>query len=108
MTHPNDTDTLLDEAAGHLRAAADLAEARGGPDVFSEWHGLASQISLTASGVSHYPAVPPQNPSQVSGALRAAIDTLDGITPLSGPPDLVLWIWHIRELLHLALDMELR
>lgn len=108
MSNPNSPYTLLDEAAGHLHAAAQLAETRGGTDIFSEWHGLASQISLTASGVSHYPAGPTQNPSQVSGALRAAIDTLDGITPLSGPPDLVLWIWHIRELLHLALEMELR
>lgn len=106
MTEPNGTDALLDQAAGHLHAAADLAEARGGPDVFSEWHGLASQIALTAFGVSHHPAAPTQTPPKVSAALRTAIDTLDGITPPAGSPDLVLWIWHIRELLDLALGME--
>jgi len=105
MTHDASPEALLDDAAGHLQAAADFAEARGGSDVFSEWHGLAGQISLTASGVSHFPAVPAQPPASISEGLTAAIDTLECIAPLSGPPDLVLWIWHVRELLRLALEM---
>lgn len=108
MSDHTSTEALLEEAAGQLHAAAEFAEALGGADVFSEWHGLASQISLTAAGVSHDPAAPTQYPSTVSARLRTAIDTLNGITPLLGPPDLALWIWHIRELLHLVRDMELR
>src|SRR5687768_6309644 len=107
-----DHDTLaadpLDRAAGHLHAAAALAESFGGDDDFSEWHGLASQARLTAAGVSHTPTPPADPPVSITGCLASALQELDHVPPLAGPPDLQLWACHIRELRDVAEAMERR
>lgn len=108
MNQDTQTVNLLDQAAGLMHAAAAIAESRGGDDVFSEWHGLASQIQLTSAGVSHAPTQVPEPSPSVTGCLASAMATLDRIAPLAGPPDLTLWIWHIRELRDLAEAMERR
>lgn len=108
MNQDTQTINLLDQAAGLMHAAATIAESRGGDDIFSEWHGLASQIRLTSAGLSHAPSVVTDPPTTVAGCLASAMATLDRISPLAGPPDLTLWIWHIRELRDLAEAMERR
>ncbi|WP_270889262.1 hypothetical protein [Pedococcus sp. 5OH_020] len=97
---------LLDQAAGHMQAAASLAESLGGHDVFSEWLGFAGQVRLTAAGVSHTPATVADSPLTIIGHLASALEILGGVEPLAGPPDLQLWLWHIRELLDLAALVE--
>ena len=108
MNHETQTVTLLDQAAGLMHAAAAVAESRGGDDVFSEWHGLASQIRLTSAGVSHAPSEVPDPRPSVTECLASATASLGRIAPLAGPADLTLWIWHIRELRDLAEAMERR
>lgn len=108
MNHDTQTVNLLDQAAGLMHAAAAVAESRGGNDAFSEWHGLASQIRLTSAGVSHAPSVVTDPHPSVNGCLASAMAWLGRIAPLAGPPDLTLWIWHIRELRDLAEAMERR
>jgi hypothetical protein len=100
--------TLLDQAAGLMHAGAALAESRGGDDNFSDWHGLASQIRLTATGVSHDPATVAPSSVSITACLVEARDTLDRIRPLAGPPDLTLWLWHLHELRRIAEAMERR
>ena len=108
MNHDSPTVNLLDDAAGLMHAAASLAESRGGDDAFSEWHGLASQIRLTAAGVSHSPSAVTEPPPSITGCLASAMAALERIAPLAGPPDLTLWIWHLHELRDLAEHMERR
>jgi hypothetical protein len=99
---------LLDQAAGHLLAAAERADALAGDDPFSDWDDLASQARLTASGVSHSPLPPTDLDASIAEALSAALLILDTIPVEDGPPDLLLWAWHIRELHDLADGMERR
>lgn len=108
MTDDTQISDLLDRAAGHMHAAAALAVSRGGDDDFSDWHGLASQIRLTAAGVSHSPSVTTDLPPSVSGSLASALTALERIAPLAGPPDLTLWLWHIHELRDVADHMDQR
>jgi hypothetical protein len=100
--------TLLDQAAGHMHAGAALAESRGGDDNFSDWHGLAGQIRLTAAGISHDPATVAPSSVSVTACLVEARDALERVHPLAGPPDLTLWLWHLHELHGLAEAMERR
>jgi hypothetical protein len=106
MDHDTPETDLLDRAAGHMHAAAALAESLSSEDVFSDWHGLAGQVRLTAAGVSHTPTTPTDPPASVTGRLTSALAVLDGVDPLNGPPDLQLWVWHIRELRDLTAAME--
>jgi hypothetical protein len=99
---------LLDLAAGHLHAAADKAETLGSDDAFSDWHDLASQARLTASGVSHSPRRTATPDTSLTAELTAALRVLDTVPIETGPPDLLLWAWHIRELRNLAERMERR
>ena len=96
----------LERAAGLLGAAADVAEHRGSETVFSDWYGLASQIRLTAAGMSHLPASLTPSPTSVGEGLAAAIQVLDDMSLELSSPDLSLWRWHVHELRQVAQDME--
>jgi hypothetical protein len=95
------TQNLLDQAAGHLNAAAALAETLSGGDASSPWNALAGLIRLTGSGLDHLgtpsPALTPVLET-VQQHLSEAVTALDQIPPLDGPADLQLWAWHITEL----------
>lgn len=101
-------DALLDRAADHLTRAADFAEATS--------PAFAGQIRLAAAtlaGVADnsYPAHVPHTddppaslPSTavIADQLRQALDCLDQVAPLDGPPDLQLCTWHLNELRRIA------
>jgi hypothetical protein len=92
------TALVLDQAAGHLHAAADRADLLAGADTFSEWHDVASQVRLTASGLSHSPVPISEQAASITDALTSALEVLDTIPVDTRPADLLLWVWHIREL----------
>ncbi len=89
-------DTLLQQAAAHLDAAADLADAGH----TAHGHALAGQIRLNRAGIlpDLLAGDTPTGPDTVTGRLRAALACLDAIDPLDGPPELPLWAWHLAEL----------
>lgn len=101
-------DALLDRAADHLTRAADFAETTD--------PAFAGQIRLAAatlpgvgddSDLVHFPHTddPPASiPStaDVEDQLRQALDCLDQVAPLDGPPDLQLCAWHLHELCRIA------
>ena len=94
---------LLDKAAGHLQAAAQHADSLTHADAdgaSSPWSALAGQLRLVGAGLS--PTAPPAEitprPFGVQDHLDAALDSLDRIAPLDGPPDLQLWAWRIVDL----------
>jgi hypothetical protein len=95
---------LLDRAAGHLHAAAQQAGDLG--QLYdSPWlRAFAGQIRLNAAGLSHDPL--PTDGTDVGRSipqqLQAALDTLDEIPPLEGPPDLPMWAWHVADLVRTA------
>lgn len=97
---------LLDRAADHLTRAADLAETTD--------PAFAGQIRLAAatlpgvadnSDLAHdtddQPASLPGT-ADVEDELRHALDCLDQVAPLDGPPDLQLCAWHLYELCRIA------
>lgn len=100
---------LLDHCAGHLHAAAhqadQLGEQRDSPVLLA----FAGQIRLTAAGLSHDPE-PTHWTAGASMAeqLQSALDTLDEIPPLDGPPDLPMWAWHVADLIQIAKDIDER
>lgn len=98
-----DTQTLLDQAAAHLDAAAAHARA----DDTARGQVVAGLIQLTRAGIApgsfdlgsfEDPDLTP-GPDTVVGRLRAALTALDGIDPLDGPADLLAWSAHLAELL---------
>jgi hypothetical protein len=98
---------LIGHAAAHLHRAAAAARHRGGDDSFSDWHAYAGQLELAAVGLN------PDRPSDLAADGRAIGDhirdagaALESIPPLQGPPDLVMWVWHLSELRRLADDMD--
>ncbi len=98
---------LIELAAAHLRTAAVDATRRGNGEAFSPWHGYAGQLELTAAGLVAHPCALPQVADQadVTTHVRLAGRALDRVPPGTGPPDLLLWIWHVAELERLAEDM---
>jgi hypothetical protein len=101
---------LLDRAAGHLHAAAHQIEELGHLDDSASLRAFAGQIRLNAAGLSSDPR--PTDNQQVDRSipeqLQAALDTLDEIPPLEGPPDLLMWAWHVADLVRIAKDAEAR
>jgi hypothetical protein len=100
----------LDRAAGHLHAAANQVEELGDLRDSPSLRAFAGQIRLNATGLSGDPR--PTDGQQVDwsipGQLLAALDTLDEIPPLDGPPDLPLWAWHVADLVRIAKDADAR
>jgi hypothetical protein len=95
-----ETQTLLDEAAGHLTAAAYLARRDDAPPA----HAVAGVIQLTRAGIAPgtfdaHDATP--DPAAVTGRLRAALAALDAVDPLDGPPDLLAWSWQLADLIRI-------
>lgn len=92
-----DTQTLLDQAAAHLEAAAALARR----DDTARGQVVAALIQLTRAGIT--PGFEdldlPPGPDTVIGRLRAALTALDSIDPLDGPADLLAWTAHLADLL---------
>lgn len=91
----------LDAAAAHLDAAADLAQADPAP----RGAVLAAMIRLVRAGVS--PGMPGDARSRETAAsvrehLLTALEHLDDVEPLDGPPELVVWAWHLHELIDVA------
>ena len=101
---------LLDRAAGQLHAAAhtvdNLAHLRDSPSL----RAFAGQIRLNAAELSHdtWPTDGQPAGGSIPEQLQAALDTLDEIHPLEGPPDLPLWAWHVADLVRIAKDTEAR
>lgn len=89
-------DTLLQQAAAHLDAAADLADAGH----TAHGHALAGQIRLNRAGIllDFVTGDTPTGAETITGQLRAALVCVDAIDPLDGPPDLPFWAWHLAEL----------
>lgn len=94
---------LLDRAAGHLHAAAQRADELGHRHDSPSLLALAGQIRLNAAELSHSPE-PAGQPfdCSIQEQLHAALDTLDEVSPLDGPPDLQIWACHVADLIHLA------
>jgi hypothetical protein len=108
-------------AVEHLHSAASAADATVGGRIFSPWAALASQIRLvggaidpnvdltptitTGAGITTSPrtfsASITLGPSSaaVLNSLAQAAAALDRTAP---DPDVLIWIWHVRELRRLA------
>jgi hypothetical protein len=91
------TTARLDAAAAHLDTAADLAQA----DPAASSAVLAAMIRIVRAGIT--PGLPdevraPASTETVREQLLAALDHLDHVEPLDGPPDLLAWAWHLHEL----------
>lgn len=101
---------LLDRAAGHVHAAAQQVDKLGHLRDSPSLRAFAGQIRLTAAGLSQDPC--PTDSLKVDGSiheeLQAALDTLDEIPPLDGPPDLPMWAWLVADLVRIAKDTEAR
>lgn len=103
------TTELIDRAAGHLHAAAQQAERLGERQDSPGMLAFAGQIRLTAAGLSQDPDPPAYRPyCSMAEQLQSALDTLDEIPPLDGPPDLPMWAWHVVDLIRLAKDTDAR
>jgi hypothetical protein len=92
--------TLLDEATGHLTAAAYLARRDDTP----RGHAVAGVIQLTRAGIASGTIDAdhtPDGPNTVAGRLRAALAALDLVDPLDGPPDLLAWSWQVADLIRI-------
>lgn len=91
--------TLLAKAVQHLCRAAALVEDTG-PD----GDALAGQIRLAAATIpaTWAPDDPLPTGGDVQAHLEQALDCLDRIEPLDGPPDLPLIAWHVHELHRIA------
>ena len=99
---------LLDRAADHLTRAADLAETTD-----PAFAGQIRLASATLPGVAddsdlvhvpdteHSPASFPST-AGIEDQLRQALDCLDQVAPLDGPPDMQLCAWHLHELCRIA------
>jgi hypothetical protein len=97
---------LLDRASGHLHAAAQQADQQHLPVLLA----FAGQIRLTAAGLSHdpWPTGSRQAERSIQEQLQAALDTLDEIPPLDGPPDLSMWASHVVDLIRVAKEIDAR
>jgi hypothetical protein len=94
------TQALLDEANGHLTAAANLARHDGTP----RGHAVAGVIQLTRAGIAPgaFEGLDPMpGPATVTGRLRAAMAALDRVDPLEGPPDLLAWSLQVADLIRI-------
>ena len=103
------TTELLDHCAGHLHAAAQRADRLGEPEDSPGLPAFAGQIRLTAAGLSQDPG--PTDwwaGGSMAEHLQSALDTLDQIPPLDGPPDLPMWAWHVADLIRIAKDIDAR
>ena len=101
---------LLDRAAGHLHSAAERVDNLAGLHDSPSLRAFAGQIRLSASGLSHdqWPTDGPAAAGSIPEQLQAALNTLDEIHPLEGPPDLPLWACHVADLVRIAQDTEVR
>ena len=101
---------LLDRAAGQLHAAAHTVDNLAGLHDSPSLRAFAGQIRLNAAGLSHdqCPTDGPPAAGSIREQLQAALDTLDEIHPLEGPPDLPLWACHVADLVRIAKDTEAR
>ena len=101
---------LLDRAAGHLHSAAERVDNLAGLHDSPSLRAFAGQIRLNAAGLSHDPWPTDGQPAagSIPEQLQAALDTLDEIHPLEGPPDLPLWACHVADLVRIAKDTEAR
>ena len=101
---------LLDRAAGHLHSAAQKVDDLGRLHDSPSLRAFAGQIRLNAAGLSHDPWSTDSRRVgwSIHEQLQAALDTLDEIHPLDGPPDLPMWAWHVADLVRIAKDTEVR
>ena len=97
----NPTDSLISAARHHMNLGAELADSQSAT-------AFAAQIRLAAAAL---PATHADNPPEdarrmgdtsIVGHLEAALECLDAIKPLVGPPDLQLSAWHVHELRRIA------
>jgi hypothetical protein len=103
------TTELLDRAAGHLHAAAQHADQLGEQQDLPVLLAFAGQIRLTAAGLSRDPGpYDGQAGASLAEQLQSALDTLDEIPPLDGPPDLPMWASHVVDLIRVAKDIDAR
>jgi hypothetical protein len=75
--------------------------------VLSVWHGYAGQLTLTAAGLAHDHGQTPQvaDHAGMHEHLTHALNALERIAPLTGRPDLTIWIWRVADLARLADEM---
>jgi hypothetical protein len=101
---------LLDRAAGHLHAAAQQADELGHLYDSASLRAFAGQIRLNAAGLNCDPESTESRwvDCSIPEQLQAALDTLDEIHPLEGPPDLPMWAWHVADLVRIAKDTNAR
>ena len=100
---------LLDRVGGLLHAAAAHADELGAQQDSPMLQAFAGQIRLTAGGLTHDPDLDAgQGGGSIAEQLETALDTLDEIPPLEGPPDLAMWAWHVAELIRIAKDSDAR
>ncbi len=99
------SDQRLDEAAGHLQAAAAAAERQAGERAAPELRTIAALARATASLISPTPAKPDADVGggdDMTFSLNAALEALDSIEPGDGPADLPLLEWHVHDLRRVA------
>lgn len=100
------TTTLVAEAATHLRHASAAAREIGGDDAFSIWASFAGQLDLAAAGLDPtWLGHDEPDSTSIRDHLAAAASAIDRITPLEGPTDLAMWVWHLSELQRIAEQM---
>ncbi|KQZ88490.1 hypothetical protein ASD62_03330 [Phycicoccus sp. Root563] len=104
------TTELLDRAAGHLHAAAQQVDNLGHLHDSPSLRAFAGQIRLNAAGLSCDPEPIESRwvDCSIPEQLKAALDSLDEIHPLEGPPDLPMWAWHVADLVRIAKDTDAR
>lgn len=100
-------DQRLDEAAGHLHAAALVAERLAGDSPAPELRTIAALARATASLISPTPDQPDTDTDTdiglgITSSLSAALDALESIEPGGGPADLPLLEWHVHDLRRVA------
>lgn len=94
------TQTLLDEATGHLTAAARLARR----DDTARGQAIAGVMQMVRAGIApgtfDVPDLTP-GPGTVTARLRAALAALDAVDALDGPPDMLAWSGQVSDLIRI-------
>lgn len=99
--NPTPTASVIAQAAGHLHAAAELADEQAPDDLLSPWPPFAGHIRLIAAGLTGDPDPVPADRDALDGItthLNAAAAALDTVPAGQGPSDVCLWVWHVGDL----------
>ena len=100
--NPTGTTSVLDQAAAHLAAAAELLEVQDTSEqIFSPARGLATQLALIGAGISPGIGSPTGHFAPLATVVAHvdyALNLLDSLTAGDTPADLLVWSLRLHEL----------